>query len=45
MLQALADSDIATLKSINFYSNPDWFVGEEAEETTGVDLLMQVISK
>ena len=41
----MADSDIATLKSINFGLNEDWFVGEEAEETTGMDLLAQVISK
>ena len=45
MLQALADSDIVTLKSIHFWRNPNWFRGEEAEETTGVDLLTQVLSK
>ena len=45
MLQALADSDIVTLKSIDFNRNPEWFRDEEAEETTGVDLLTQVLSK
>ena len=40
LLQALADSDISSLKSINLSDNPGWFRGEQANETTGFDLLM-----
>ena len=39
MLQALDDSEIASLKTINFRYNPEWFRGEGAGETSGVDLL------
>ena len=39
MLQALADSEIASLKTIDFSYSPEWFLGEGAEETAGVDLL------
>ena len=45
MLQALADSEIASLKYINFYGNPEWFRGEGAEETAGVDLLTQTLER
>ena len=39
MLQALADSEIVSLKFINFSKNPEWFLGEGADKTAGVDLL------
>ena len=39
LLQALADSDISSLKSINLSDNPGWFRGEKSNETTGFDLL------
>ena len=45
MLQALADSEIASLKTINFSWNPEWFRGEGAEETAGVDLLTLALSR
>ena len=45
MLQALADSEIASLKRINFEGNPEWFRGEGAEETAGVDLLTLALSR
>ena len=45
MLQALADSDIASLKTISFSENPEWFLGEGAEETAGVDLLTRALER
>ena len=45
MLQALADSEIASLKTIDFSWNPEWFRGEGAEETAGVDLLTRALSR
>ena len=45
MLQALADSDIASLKIIDFSGHPSWFRGEGAEETAGVDLLTLALSR
>ena len=45
MLQALADSEIASLKTINFRGNSKWFLGEGAEETAGVDLLTLALSR
>ena len=45
MLQALADSEIASLKTISFKENPEWFRGEGAEETAGVDLLTLALSR
>ena len=43
MLQALADSEIASLKLIDFESNPEWFRGKGAEET--VDLLTRALER
>ena len=43
MLQALADSEIVSLKTIDFHWNPEWFQGEGAEET--VDLLTRILSR
>ena len=45
MLQALADSEVASLKKIDFRINPEWFLGEGAEETTGMDLLILTLSR
>ena len=45
MLQALADSEIASLKTIWFHGNPEWFCGEGAEETAGVELLTRALSR
>ena len=45
MLQALADSEIASLKTIDFSYNYEWFRGEGAEETAGVDLLTLALER
>ena len=45
MLQALVDSEIASLKTIDFEGNPEWFRGESAEETAGLVLLTLTLSR
>ena len=45
MLRALANSDITSLKTIEFVYNGEWFKGEDAGETTGVEFLTQVLSR